>query len=102
MAVEGGGSHAQLDHGDLGILQHGLGGGEVLGHEGRRPATQTATRSGCLQAGQGALADDAALELGERGEDVKHQRAAGGGGVDRLGERAQADAALAELLDGLD
>ncbi len=90
MAVEGGGSYAQalghLDHGDLGILQHGLGRGEVLGDEGRGPATQTATRSGRLQAGQGPLADHAAFKLGERGEDVEHQLAARRGGVDRLGQ----------------
>jgi hypothetical protein len=76
MAVEGGGGYAQalghLGHGDLGILQHGLGGGQILCHKGKGPATQTATRSGCLQAGQGALADDATFELGERCEDVKH------------------------------
>ena len=106
MAVEGRGRHAQalgdLDHGDLGIEQQSLGRGQVLGLEGRGPATSTATRPCCLQAGQGALADDAALELGQGREDVEDQLAAGRGGVDRLGERAQADAALAELLDGLD
>ena len=32
---------------------------------------------------------------------MEHQLAAGGGGVDRLGQRAQADAALTELLDQL-
>jgi hypothetical protein len=99
MAVEGGGGHAQalghLGHGNLGILQHGLGRSEVFGHEGRGPATQTATRSGRLEAGQGPFADDAAFELGERREDMEHQLAARRGGVDRLGERAQADAALA-------
>ena len=50
----------------------------------------------------GPLADDRTLELGERSEDVEDQPIAGGRGVDRLGERAQADLAPLELLDGLD
>ena len=37
-----------------------------------------------------ALADDAAFEFGQVGDDVEHQRATGRGGVDRLGQRAQA------------
>jgi hypothetical protein len=55
-----------------------------------------------VQPGEGALADHAALELGQGGEEVEHQLAAGGGGVDRLGQRAQTDAARTEVLDGLD
>ena len=51
------------------------------------------------QPGQGALADHPALELGQGGEQVEHQLAAGGGGVDGLGQRAQADAARADFLD---
>ena len=85
-----------------GILQQGLGGGQVLGLQGRGPTAGAATGPGRLQAGQGALADHPTLELGERGEEVEHQLAAGGGGVDRLGERAQAEAAHPEILDGLD
>ena len=48
-----------------------------------------------------AFADDAAFEFGQ-GDDVEHQRATGRGGVDRLGQRAQADAALADRPDRLD
>ena len=106
MAVEGRGHDAQppcdLDHGDLGVAQQRLGGGDVLGLQGRGPATGAAAGASRLQAGERALADHAALELGQGREQVEHQPAARGGGVDRLGQRAQADALLAHGLDGLD
>src|SRR3954449_8131285 len=54
------------------------------GPDTRGPAAGAATGPGRLQAGQGALADHPALELGERGEEVEDQLAAGRGGGDRL------------------
>ena len=106
MTIEGRGRDAQascdLDHGDLPILQHGLGRGQVLGFEGRGPATGAATCPGRLQAGEGTLADHAALELGQGREQVEYQSAARGGGIDRLSQRAQADALLTHRFDGLD
>ena len=80
MAVEGRGRHTQalgdLDHDDLGIEQQSLGRGQILGLEGRGPATSAATCPCRLQAGQSALANDAALELGQGREDVEDQLAA--------------------------
>src|SRR4051812_4882590 len=55
-----------------------------------------------LEPGGGAPGDDRALGFGERGGDVEHEPAARGGGVDRLGQRAQPDLAPLEVLDGLD
>jgi len=50
-------------------------------------------RRGGRQIRSGALADQVAFELAERSEDVKGESAAGRGGVDRLGQRAEPDAA---------
>ena len=48
------------------------------------------------KAGHGRLTYEFALELGQSPEDVEHQRAAGCGGVDLLGERAEAEPLLLE------
>ncbi len=42
----------------------------------------------------GSLDDKSTLEVGQGCEYVEHQPAAGGRGVDRLGQRAEADAPL--------
>jgi hypothetical protein len=52
-------------------------------------------------AGAGALADDRSFELGERREEMKHQRTTRGSGIERFRQGAQADAAFAQCLDGL-
>ena len=46
--------------------------------------------------------DDAALELGQGRKAVEDQLAASRGGIDGLGERAQADVTFGNTLDGLD
>lgn len=66
-----------------------------LGH-GRRAAEAGATGGGCVQALVGALHEEFADELRERGEDVELQAPARGGGVERLVERGEAEAALAQ------
>jgi hypothetical protein len=63
---------------------------------GGRPPSAAATSLG--EAGSGAFADQGALELRDRPEHVEHQHAPGLGGVDALGQRHQADAALLEVL----
>jgi hypothetical protein len=40
--------------------------------------------------------------LGEGGEDVENELAAGGGGVDRLLQAAEPDAAVGQASDGVD
>jgi hypothetical protein len=50
----------------------------------------------------GAFADAVAFELGQCGEDVEDKLAARGGGVDRLLEAAEPDAALSQDGDGVD
>ena len=49
----------------------------------RNDGEQEMLQTGCPQAGQVALADHAALELGQGCEQVEHQSVARGGGVDR-------------------
>jgi hypothetical protein len=46
------------------------------------------------QSGAGPLPNKVAFELGQGGEDVEDELAAGGGGVDRLLEAAEPDATL--------
>jgi hypothetical protein len=58
-----------------------------------------------LRAGDGALADQLALELSERGEDTEYQFAGSGRRVDRrslAAEHAEADAALCEVVHHID
>ena len=85
-----------------GIAQHGPGDRNVLRRERRGSPTLASSGPSGIAPGTGALANDRALELGHGAEDVEGQPAAGGGGVDRLGQRTEADAAALEVLDGLD
>jgi hypothetical protein len=48
------------------------------------------------------LAEEVAFELGQGGEDVEDEPAAGGGGVDRLLEAAEPNPTLGEAGDGVD
>src|SRR3954454_20710475 len=88
VAVEGrlGDAHQPADLGDAVLL----GAVELhrelalLGRQQLRPAAEPSARPGCGQARPGALADEVALELGERADHVKDQRAAARGGVESL------------------
>jgi hypothetical protein len=73
----------------------------VGGHH-RGPAAPAAPGPGRGQPGAGAFADQVALELGQGGEDVEDELAAGSGGVDRLLEAAEPDAAVGQAGDGVD
>jgi hypothetical protein len=68
----------------------------------RGSATGAAAGSGGGQPGAGAFADEVAFELGQGGEDMEDELAAGGGGVDGLLEAAQSDAAVGQAGDGVD
>ncbi len=61
-----------------------------------------ASGSGGVESGSGAFADQFSFHLGEAGEDVEHEPAAGGGGVDVLGQAAEADLAGVEVGDEVD
>jgi len=106
VAVEGGRRDAEAARyvfdSDFTIAQQGLRRSQVFGGEGRGAPAETAASFRCVQAGPSALADHAALELGERPKDMEDQLAARAPSVDRLGERAQTDAAVAEVFDRLD
>ncbi len=58
--------------------------------------------AGGVEAVAGALADEVAFELGDRGEHVEQQLSAGRGGVDRLIGDGQVDAAVAESQHEVD
>jgi hypothetical protein len=106
MPVEGGGCHPEtlgdLLNGNGGVMEQGLGGGQVLAREGRGATAQTPALTGGLKTRAGALLDDRALELRQAREDVKHEPPAGSRRVDGLGERAKSDPAPLQVLDGLD
>ena len=75
--------------------------GFVGGHD-RGAAAVAAPGPSSRQSSGGALADQVAFELGQGGEHVEDELAAGGGGVDRLLEAAEPDAALGQSSDGVD
>jgi hypothetical protein len=54
------------------------------------------------QAGAGAFADEVAFELGQGGEDVEAELAAGSGGVDRLLQAAEPNPTLGQPGNGVD
>jgi hypothetical protein len=68
----------------------------------RGSATGAAAGPSRGQPGAGAFADEVAFELGQGGEDMEDELAAGGGGVDGLLEAAQSDAAVGQAGDGVD
>ena len=72
---------------------------ELLGAHDRWPPAAAPPRAGGREAGLRALADQVALELCQRGEDVEDEPPAGRRRVDRLGQRAKADGALPESRD---
>jgi hypothetical protein len=63
---------------------HRLRAGHLLGIEKFRPSTQTSASASRGNSCQRALADEIPLELGKRREDVKHELADPGRGVDVL------------------
>lgn len=70
-----------------------------------RPATIATTGAGRRQPGDRSLADQLTLELGQCRENTEHQPTAGGCRVDvgtLTGEHAEADAALHQVVDGID
>ncbi len=58
--------------------------------------------AGGVQSLAGALDDQLADELGQRGEDVKDQPPAGGGGVLRLAQALEPDPAATQRADDSD
>jgi hypothetical protein len=65
-------------------------------------AGRLAAGAGGGQPGAGPLPDQVAFELGQGGEHVEDQLAAGGGGVDLLLQAAEPHATLGQAGDGLD
>src|SRR3954454_15123132 len=95
VAVEGGlgDAHEPADLGDAVLL----GAVELhrelalLGRQQLRPPAEPAPRPRRTQPGLGTLADEVALELGERPEHVEDQPAAARGGVERLLQAPEPD-----------
>jgi len=63
-------------------------------------AAVAAAGPGGGQPGGGAFADEVAFELGQGGEDVEDELAAGGGGVDRFLEAPEPNPTLGQPGDG--
>jgi hypothetical protein len=61
-----------------------------------------ASRSGCLHAFAGPLDNQTTFKLGQSAEDVKYQLAPRRRGVDFLGQRAEVNPALLEVLNHSD
>ena len=67
----------------------------------RWPAAGTATRPGGGETHSSPFPDEVAFEFRESTEDGEEGFATGGGGVDRFGQRFEADGAGGEIFDGL-
>ena len=109
MAVEGlagdAESGAQLADPGLALAHGGLGEAQLGRGHLVRPPPPAATRARGGQAGPGALADQLALELGQRREDAEHQPAGRRWwcrSPPPAGEDSQPHAALGELVDEID
>ena len=79
-----------------------LGHPTLVGGHHRGPAAVAAPGPSRGQPGAGVFADEVAFELGQGGEHMEHELAAGGGGFDRLLQAAEPDAAFSESGDGVD
>jgi hypothetical protein len=75
---------------------------DLLGSHSRRSPQAHATSLGGVQSLPGALDDQLADELGERGEDVEDQPPAGGGRVQGLVQALEPDALPAQRSNDLD
>lgn len=64
--------------------------GALLGRESKGPTTDSAAATGGGETFAGPLCDALALKLGDRGEDVEYQPASRRGGVNVLGQAAEA------------
>jgi hypothetical protein len=75
---------------------------DLLGGHGRGPPQARAAAAGGVQSLAGALDDQFADELRQRGEDVEDQPSAGGGGVQGLVQALEPDAVSAQRADDSD
>ena len=93
------------DFGDVGelhaVLPHPLCLCEFRGGHLRRPAAGTSTRPGGGETDLSPFADQIAFEFCQCSEDGEDGFPAGGGGIDRFGQRFEADSAGGEIFDGL-
>ena len=103
MAVDGGSADSEglgdLGDGGAGGQEGGSGFGALWCPYGGA-AKVCASGLGCFQAGDGSLDGELALELGQTGDEVDHEAACGGCGVDGLVQALQVDAAPGEVVDG--
>lgn len=103
VAVDGGAADSQGlgDLGDGGAGgQEGGGGFGALGRPYGGAAETGSSSLGRLQAGDCPLDGELALERRQTGDEVDHEAACGGGGVDGFVEAAEVDAASGEVVDG--
>lgn len=104
MAVDGGPTDVE-GFGDLG--DGGASSQEISGRVGTLScpyggATEgSVSGPGGLQDGYGPLCGELALELSQVSDEVDHESAGGGGGVDRLVQAAQVDATLTGVGEAL-
>jgi hypothetical protein len=76
--------------------------GELIRRNDRFPAAFLSPLFSRFQTGSRSLANEIALELRERTEDVENERAARRRRIDALGEGAEAGAAGLQAANGLD
>ena len=104
MAVDGCSADVERlgDFGDGGAGgQEGAGGFGAAGCPYGGAAEAGSSGLGCFQAGDGPFDGELALERGQAGDEVDHEAAGGGCGVDCLVQALQVDASFGEVVDGV-
>ena len=90
-----------LPHGQS-FRDHIAGARQFVGTDYWLATSFASSRGSGRKASAGAFLDEVAFELAERPKEVEHQPAAGRGGVDCLGEGAEADAPLLQRRNSFD
>ena len=85
-----------------GLVEHCLGGLDVVLREFRRTALSAARAPSGRKARLGALPDQAALELRQCAKHVKDQPPLCGSRIESFGQAAKPDASHSQVLDGFD
>jgi hypothetical protein len=97
--MEAGGDFAD---GDFCRFQQGTDRLDLFGCELRRSPSSAAAGASCGKAGDGSFADEIALELGERSEDMEDEASGRRNGLDLFGEGFEVDFSLFEFRDEAD
>jgi hypothetical protein len=91
-----------LRHRNIGRFEQSADGFNLFGGELRWTAPGSTAGASCFETRDGSFADQVALELGERGEDMENEPPGRRAGFNLLGQGFEVDLTLFELCDEAD